>query len=214
MDIRDCDKEAGMIVIDGQRSKMDMTSFTNLEEILVRVMDEGCLKDRIVTDVIVNNESFTEIYPHQAEDLSTGEIDRVEVVSMPIAEMAVSITLELDKVVTLMSAGGRQVADLFRQADDAEALEVYQDLLDVTRDFLGMVGLLRTEFSLGEDKELEHAVEELSSLFSEILEVQENEDWVLLADIMEYEFIPLVERWKAIVDRVRSSLNTPQDKTR
>jgi hypothetical protein len=196
-----------MIVIDGQRSAMDMKSFSNLEEILVKVMDDGCLKDRIVTDVIVNDESFSEIYPHQAEDLSTSEIDRIEVVSMPVAEMAVSITQELDKVVGLMSAGGRQVADLFRRADDAEALEVYQDLLDVTRDFLGMIGLLRSEFSLGQDKELEHAVEELSSLFSEVLEVQENEDWVLLADIMEYEFIPLVERWKMIIDRLRSSLS-------
>jgi hypothetical protein len=196
-----------MIVIDGQRSAMDMKSFSNLEEILVKVMDDGCLKDRIVTDVIVNDESFSEIYPHQAEDLSTSEIDRIEVVSMPVAEMAVNITQELDKVVGLMSAGGRQVADLFRRADDAEALEVYQDLLDVTRDFLGMIGLLRSEFSLGQDKELEHAVEELSSLFSEVLEVQENEDWVLLADIMEYEFIPLVERWKMIIDRLRSSLS-------
>jgi hypothetical protein len=199
-------KEDGMIVIDGQRSAMDMRSFSNLEEILVKVMDEDCLKNRVVTDVLVNDQSFTEIYPHQAEDLSTSEFDRVEVVSMPVVEMAMNITTELDKVIGLMSSGGRQVAELFRRAEDSEALEVYQDLLEVTRDFLGMVGLLRSEFSLGRDKELEHAVEELSSLFSEVLEVQENEDWVLLADLMEYEFVPMVERWTAVLGRIRTSL--------
>jgi hypothetical protein len=203
-----------MIVIDGQRTSMELKSFTNLEEILIKVRDENLLRDRVVTDVIVNNERFSEIYPHQAEDLSTGEIDRVEVISVPIIDMAVNITLELDKVVRLMRAGGNQVAGLFRQADEAEALEVYQDLLDVIRDFLGMIGLLRSEFSLGQDTALEQAVEDLSSLFSEILEVQENEDWVLLADILEYEFTPLVERWRAIIDRIRQSLGSVRELSR
>jgi hypothetical protein len=197
-----------MIVIDGKQTGLEINNFTNLEELLVTVVEDGYMQNRMVTDVYVNKESFSEIYPHQAEDIPTGEIDSVEIVSVPVPEMAVNITRELYKVVRLMSEGGRSVADLFRQADDAEALELYQDLLDVTRDFLGMIGVLRDEFSLRDNAAFNANIEELSNLFSEMVEVTENEDWILLADLLEYEFLPAVNRWKKVVALLREDVRT------
>jgi hypothetical protein len=199
-----------MIVIDGQESCLDVSHFGNLEELLVKVMEGGTLDNRIVTDVRVNGENFTELYPHQAEDISSAELSRVEIDTVPVAEMAVSMAGELPKVVALMSEGGRRVADLFRQADDAGALELYQDLLDVTRDFLAMVGVLRDGFGLRDDTGFGRAAEEFSSLFSEMLEVLEREDWILLSDLMEYEFLPAVERWKGVADQLRQEIGTPR----
>ena len=195
-----------MIVVDGRETGLNIGSFENLEQILVKVMEENHLEGRIVTDVLVNKEPFSEIYPHQAEDVEASEISSVEICSVPTSEMAVNITRELYKVVTLMDHGARRVAELFRKADDGEALEVYQDLMDVTRDFLGIIGVLRGEFSLKHTPDFESASEELSSLFSEMLEVLENEDWILLADLLEYEFIPTVDRWKKIVAQLREDI--------
>lgn len=195
-----------MIVIDGQQSGLSINNFSNLEDILVKVMGEDCLDNRVVTDVRVNDETFSEIYPHQAEDVSASDIKSVEIISVPVPEMAVNITRELYKVVNLMGEGGRRVADLFRQADDGEALEMYQDLLDVTRDFLGMIGILRNEFSLKEHASFNEAENEFSSLFSEMIEVTENEDWILLSDLLEYEFLPAVDRWKKVIAQIREDI--------
>ncbi len=195
-----------MIVVDGRETGLSIQSFENLEQLLLKVVEDKHLEGRIVTDVLVNKEQFSEIYPHQAEDIEASGIESVEIVSMPTAEMAVNITRELYKVVTLMDHGARRVADLFRKADDGEALEVYQDLLDVTRDFLGMVGVLRGEFSLKHSDDFNQAAEDLSGLFSEMLEVIENEDWILLADLLEYEFTPAVERWKKIIAQLREDI--------
>jgi hypothetical protein len=195
-----------MIVVDGRETGLQIQSFDNLEQILVKVMEDRHFEGRIVTDVLVNQEPFSEIYPHQAEDVEASDIESVEIVSMATGEMAVNITRELYKVVTLMDHGARRVAELFRKADDNEALEVYQDLMDVTRDFIGMIGVLRGEFSLKHTPSFNEAAEELSSLFSEMLEVIENEDWILLADLLEFEFIPAVERWKKIVAQLREDI--------
>ncbi len=195
-----------MIVIDGRQSDLSVNNFANLEELLVKVMNDGTLDNRIVTDVRVNNEIFSEVYPHQAEDIGAADISTVEIVSVPVSEMAVSITRELYKVVNLMFEGARHVADLFRQADDGEALELFQDLLDVTRNFLGMVSVLRDEFSAEEHEVINNAMEELSSLFSEMLEVTDNSDWILLADLLEYEYIPAVERWKKVIAQLREDI--------
>lgn len=195
-----------MIVIDGRESELIVNNFSNLEELLVKVVQGGYTRDRVITDVFINDKSFSEVYPHQAEDIPSSDIQRVEIVSMPVNEMAQNITRELYKVVNLMGEGGRQVADLFRRADDSEALELYQDLIDVSRDFLGMIGVLRDEFSLRDHEVLNAAMEEISGLFSEMLEILENEDWILMADMLEYEFLPAVEKWKKVVAKLREDL--------
>jgi len=197
-----------MILIDGQKQDIDVSGFENLDQIFVKVMADGALEDRVVTDVFVNEKPFSEIYPHQAEDVDMSDVQSVEIRTLGVAEVAVEITRELYKVVTLMGEGATRVAEMFRQADDAEALETYQDLLDVTRDFIGMVSVLRGEFALKDHKEFLEASDQLSSLFSEMTDVLANEDWILLADLLEYEFLPAVNRWKKVVALLREDVRT------
>lgn len=195
-----------MIIIDGQESQMNIGNFANLEEILVQVVSEDAMNDRIVTDVIVNEETFSEIYPHQAEDIASEFLRTVEVRSVPVNEMAVNIAREMYKVAQIMANGSKQVSRLFRQAEDAEALELFQDLLDVTRDFMGMLSVLRSEFALSTSKEFSNNAEQFSALLSEMTEVLENEDWILLADLLEYEFLPVCENWKKVIQVLREEI--------
>lgn len=197
-----------MILIDGQKQDMDVSNFQNLDQIFIKVKEDGGLENRVVTDVFVNDKPFSEIYPHQAEDIDLSEVESIDIRTLGVAEVAVEITRELYKVVTLMGEGATRVAELFRQADDAEALDTYQDLLDVTRDFIGMVSVLRGEFALKDHKEFLEASDQLSSLFSEMTEVLANEDWILLADLLEYEFLPAVNRWKKVVALLREDVRT------
>jgi len=196
-----------MITIDGRRSKMEIGNFANLEEILVGVMSKEDMETRIVTDVLVNDEAFSEIYPHQAEDIGSEFIKSVEVRSMPVGEMAANIAREMYKVTQIMGNGAQHVARLFRQADDAEALDMLQDLLDVTKDFMSMIGVLRNEFCLDSgNRGFNEGAEQLSNLLTEMSEVLENADWILLADLLEYEFVPLSQNWKQVIQSIRESL--------
>ncbi|BCS87564.1 hypothetical protein [Pseudodesulfovibrio sediminis] len=195
-----------MLIIDGKQYDIGSQNYENLEQVFNKVVEEGHLDDRVVTDVKVNEEPFTEIYPHQAEDIEMAEVDSVEIITMATSDMAVEITLELYKVVNIMSVGGKRVAELFRQADDAEALETYQDLIDVIRNFLNMIGILRDEYSLKDHPEYLDNAEEMNTMFTEMGTVLENEDWILLADLLEYEFLPAVEKWKKVIKHLRDDI--------
>ncbi|WP_291322694.1 hypothetical protein [Desulfonatronospira sp.] len=195
-----------MIIIDGRQSDFNVNNFNNLEDLLVKVMEDKILEQRIVTDVLVNNEAFSEIYPHQAEDVDTSDIEKVEIKTMDSMSMAINITRELYKVVNLMSKGGFEVAELFRKGEDSRALEMYQDLLSVVRDFMNTITVLKQDFHLADQENLNKGIEKLSELFSEMIEVQESNDWILLADLLEYEFLPLVDAWKKIVSEIRSEI--------
>lgn len=195
-----------MIIIDGRKTDMHIENFANLEEILVEANTKCGEENRIVTDVLLNDELFSEIYPHQAEDIERDEIRTVEVRSVPLGEMALNISDELFKVTRMMSNGSARVAQLFRQGDDQEALDMFQDLLDVTRDFMSMVGVLRSEFVEVTDPQFVALVERVSELLGEMSEVLAGEDWILLADLLEFEFNPVCEAWNKNLAQMRSEI--------
>ena len=195
-----------MIIVDGCKSDKEISSFANLEEILATVMQDEKMDDRVVTDVFVNNEIFSEIYPHQAEDMSCDAISSVEVRSVPAAELAVDMSAEMGKVARMMGSGARNVARLFRDASDADALELLQDLLDVTRDFMGMLSALRERYLGGADEEFTLKAEKLADQLSEMSDVLENEDWILLADLLEYEFLPLCDEWLVVSEHLHEQM--------
>lgn len=199
-----------MIVIDGRQSAIEMGNFANLEEILVKVMEEETLTDRIVTDVLVNDEAFSEIYPHQAEDISSEDIKRLELRTVSMGEIAGDVTQELYKVIQLMTGGGKRVAGLFRQGDVAEALEVLQDLLEVTRHFLGTIGVLRDHFRQEDESYIKAVSATLDALLEEMSDVMSNQDWILLADLIEYEFLPACNEWNAVLNSLGQDIAAAQ----
>lgn len=195
-----------MIIVDGQQDTRSIAHYANLEEILNDVMQDKSMENRIITDVFVNNEIFSEIYPHQAEDLASDSIERLEIKSVPTSQMAIDIAGEMTKVAKMMANGGINVARLFKESKDSDALELLQDVLDVVRDFLAMVGDLRERFLKNADDEFVLKTNELSELLSEMSEILENEDWILLADLLEYEFVPQCKDWEVLAQGLYQQL--------
>lgn len=197
-----------MIIIDGRESGLKISSFANLEELLTAIMQEESMAGRVITDILVNNENFSEIYPHHAEDIGTDTINSLEVRSVEATKMAVDVAAELDKVSRMMENGARNCARLFRDSKDSEALELLQDLLDVTRDFMGTLSHLKDQYLGGADEEFIRKTESLSNLITEMSEVLENEDWILLADLLEFEFVPQCEEWRNVGDLIHRQLES------
>lgn len=195
-----------MIIIDGRQSQERISDFNNLEELLSKIMSDESMAGRVITDVIINNENFSEIYPHQAEDMSCDSIETVEIRSVPSDKMALDISGELDKVATIMGNGANNCARLFREGKDNEGLELLQDLLDVTRDFMGMLSHLKDRYLGGADESFVNKTEEFSNLISEMSEVLENEDWILLSDLLEFEFTPMCEEWRKYGNQLHNQL--------
>lgn len=195
-----------MIVIDGNESKIKISDYENLEEVLTAIKEDDALKGRVITDVIIDDEPFSEIYPHQAEDMQSDTISRIEIRSETSEKMALAMSGEMHKVATLMANGSKNVARLFREDKNTDALELLQDLLDVTRDFMGMSTKLRDQYLGGADAEFVEKTEALSNLLSEMSEVMENEDWILLSDLLEYELAPLCEDWRVISEKTHKQL--------
>lgn len=196
-----------MIVVDGRETQLSLSSYANLEETLAAVIAEEGLDTRIVTDVIVDEEPFSELYPHQAEDIETDSISRLEVRSVSFDQMAKDVIGELPTVIRLLEVSGKQVATLLRQRNLAEGLEVLQDMIAVSRDLLNSITVLRAQYSSGPNAEIVKLGDEFGGLLGEIGDSMDNEDWMLVADLMEYELQPSCEVWMTVIDDLATDIS-------
>ena len=195
-----------MIVIDGRESALSLSNYANLEEVLSKLIEEESLDQRIVTDVFVDDEAFSELYPHQAEDIDSKSISRLEVRTVSMEEMASDVTGELPKVIDIMASGSRRSASLLRQAELAEGLEVLQDIVAVSRDMLNTIRILRAQYAHGASRELDALSDTLGDLLGEMGDAMANEDWSLVADLLEYEYVPACEGWRLVIDQIAGDI--------
>lgn len=195
-----------MIVIDGRESALSLSNYANLEEVLSKLIEEEALEERVVTDVLVDDEAFSELYPHQAEDIDSKSINRLEVRTVSMEELASDVTGELPKVIDIMASGSRRSASLLRQAELAEGLEVLQDIIAVSRDLLNTIRILRVQYARGASRELDSLSDTLGDLLGEMGDAMADEDWVLVADLLEYEYLPACEGWRLIIDQIAADI--------
>jgi hypothetical protein len=96
-------------------------------------------------------------------------------------------------------------AGLFRKGQEFLAKESFIKSVEGLQVFVSFIDQLAaatrldlavTEF---EGKSIKDSLEELNQLFLEMVSSQERNDWVLLADLMEYELAPQLQRWDGIV---------------
>lgn len=192
-----------MIIIDGTQSNLSISNYTNLEEALIHIANQEGMKERIVTDVIVNDQPFTEIYPHQAEDIIACSISSLELKTISAEQMSGDVLEELPKVVTILVMGSNKIAELLRSGETTEGLELLQDTVDVSRDFLAIIGLLITSSKSVEVRQkLQDFTKTFSDLISEAIDTMGDEDWILTADLFEYELVPAIKTLDDIINKL------------
>ena len=98
--------------------------------------------------------------------------------------------------------GFQKAADLFRMGNEQEANQYYLQVLDGIDWFSQVVlTIVNAQEKKFEEKSLEERQKELTGLMAQMLEANENQDWVLLADLLEYEMIPFYKDWQEVLAR-------------
>lgn len=198
-----------MIIIDGDKSDFSINNYTNLEEALIHITSQEGLASRIVTDVIVNKEPFSELYPHQAEDIDTSSIESLELKTVTVDEMSHDILEELPKVVLIVNASSTTIAGMLRKGQLAEALEFMQDMIDVSRHLLQTIAvLIENNYSQVINEQLQEFTNVFSDLLTEISESMSDEDWILTADLIEYELVPATAKISSLIGSLKTAVQT------
>ena len=134
------------------------------------------------------------------------DINSLEVELADLKDLvATNLSNALDYLKKLIP-GFDQAADLFRTGNEQEANKYYIQILDGMDWFSEVVNVVMS--SEGEGQEPENSLQvrqaKLTDLMSQMLEANKNQDWVLLADILEYEMTPFYKEWQTILSRLKN----------
>ena len=134
------------------------------------------------------------------------DINSLEVELADLKDLvATNLSNALDYLEKLIP-GFDQAADLFRTGNEQEANKYYIQILDGMDWFSEVMNVVMS--SEGEGQEPENSLRirqaKLTDLMSQMLEANKNQDWVLLADILEYEMIPFYKEWQTILSKLKN----------
>jgi hypothetical protein len=113
---------------------------------------------------------------------------------------------------TLGAAAG-QIGAAFRCTDLREANQRMAELVDGVRSLIWILGTAATVrgISLDEMQCNGHAVSaqlaELTARLVSIVDAQQSQDWLTVADILEYDFQPALQAWQPVFEALRPAIS-------
>ncbi len=176
----------------------------NLEELLLKLSRTTLPQDHLVGVVKVNGEEFSEQYDGQAREVMVKGIQEIEIATIPIEKFAAAAFSDCTVLIGKIIDSVMNTAELFRMYDESEANEQYSKVIDSLRALYQFID--STQKTIGWDftasmyqgKPVQTSWERLIEIVDELKQPQEEGDWVLLADLMEYELVPILTQWKEI----------------
>ena len=101
--------------------------------------------------------------------------------------------------------GFQKAADLFRMGNEQEAHKFYLHIRDGIDWFSQVVlNIVKSRGNQVEGQSLGDRQEKLTGLMAQMLEANQNQDWVLMADLLEYEMIPYYEDWQETLSHINA----------
>jgi len=162
-------------------------SEVNCDGISLNLREEEDMKEMAI-------ESFSEIkvFSHSPEGIISESLHNNDEVSETLCELLTSI------------------AEKLRVGMISESMNPYIECLEHVEAFLQIVNHIQAYLlDNGEEKvavSMEDYIKQFLEISTEMLEAQNDEDYVLLADLVEYEVVPLLQDWLELSGVIKNFL--------
>lgn len=188
---------------------VDFSHMRNLEEALAELNDHFVPPGEQVYQVRINGEFFSERYPRESRYVSLKEINTLDIVTIPDDRMARVILAEAGVQAGILCQAIEQCARLFRMSDENEANRYFAQVLEALR-WLLLTGenacqVLKVDLQTllpPQGRPESKYLQKMQDLLEEMAEIHEDLDYILLADLMEYELLPMVREWQAVLENL------------
>ena len=196
------------VLVDGKQYAGDLSGGT-LQDILGDLANKAVGDDATMREVRINGEPFEEAKLGPADRLGRENIQRLEIETIPAREMAVHFLSNAHSYLAAINQSVSRVAELFRVSDEQEANEQYLNTLESIQLFLQMLQECRKIVNLDFDSPVldgmsgEERLQKLLVLIKDLLAAQEQQDWVLLADILQYDLSAELNLWQGYMQQFR-----------
>jgi len=201
-----------LVTINEECIPEDFSHMRNLEEALVELNDRFVPPGQQLFQVRVNGEFFSERYPRESKYMELKEVNTLDLKTIPDGDMARVIVVEAVQQAGILCQAIEKSARLFRLSAEDEANLYFAQVVEALRWLLmtweNACQVLQVDPNQALASVDGHPVpflQGLQDLVGEMLTISEDEDYILLADLMEYELLPTVREWQDILQNLANA---------
>ena len=194
------------IIINEKERNYDTSSCDNLNKLYNNLLNEfATQQESLVTKIRLNGKELSKDELQKRGHLPVNDIESFELIILTLPEIALNNVNNAMEYLGKLIPAVKKTSELFRTKSPEEANKYYLQCIEGLTWFQEVVenisSLLKQELEkLNFDpKSLVELQKQLLSITKEISDFQAKKDWVMLADLLEYELTPYLEKWESIL---------------
>ena len=134
---------------------------------------------------------------------STASVELLELELALLQDLVANNLNNAKEYLEKLIPGFQKAADLFRMGNEQEANQYYLQVLDGIDWFSQVIlTIINAQQNIFEEQSLEDRQKKLTNLMAQMLESNKNQDWILMADLLEYEMIPFYKDWQGVLSKI------------
>lgn len=194
------------IFINGMESTFSFQGET-LGDVLDKILASQPEKGSYFSKILLNDK---DVASDSAEIRHTPvpQIETLEAEITSLKEILEKNVVNAQDYLKKLLPGIQKAADLFRSGSEQEANKFFLNIIDgmdwfsEVMDTIAEVNDLQTEAVVLDRKNFQTRQEKLVGWTQQMVEANKNNDWVLLADLLEYEILPYYSEWDEFLPQI------------
>jgi hypothetical protein len=201
--------------IDEKTETYHLAEESTFGEVMSKLSDRMNREGRVITNIEMNHQ---QLVGGRQFAFRNYPLERIETLRLTTANPKTLAQEALDssqeQVKNLQQIAFR-TGELFRLGDDLEANDSYSRLIEglrwLVRGVDAMTGMMKIDrtIPLLEGKSADYYQRVLLiPILDSMFEAQKKEDWIALADALEYEFVPALKEWEQLLGALRDRITS------
>ena len=196
------------LLINGKEETIAHTGET-LGDLLVLVEKGEVAQGNVVRSVKLNGQESS---PESSVTRQT-PLSEIEILELEVSTLSGVINKNIenaDAYLIRLIPGIEKAVELFRMGNEQEANKFFINIIDGMDWFSQVLDMIMVAKEISPDtvigdKSIQDRRASLIDFTQQMVDANKNKDWVLLADLLEYEILPYHQEWSNLLPQFRSS---------
>ena len=195
------------LLINGKEETASCTGET-LGDFLVHIEKGGVVQGNVVRSIKLNGQESS---PDSSVTRKTPllEIKTLEIEVSTLSDVVDKNIENADAYLIRLIPGIEKSVELFRRGNEQEANQFFINIIDGIDWLSQVLDMILAAKAISPDtvfdgKSIQDRRASLVDFTQQMVDANKNKDWILLADVLEYEILPYYQEWLDLLPQFRS----------
>ena len=195
------------LLVNGKEETVSYMGET-LGDLLLHIEKEGVPQGNVVRSIKIDGQESSPDSP-EVQKTPLSAIATLEVEISTLSDIINKNIENADAYLIRLIPGIEKSVELFRMGNEQEANKFFINIIDGIDWLSQVLDMILAAKAISPDtvfdgKSIQDRRASLVGLTQQMVDANKNQDWVLLADLLEYEILPYYQEWSNLLPHFRS----------